>query len=206
VAIAKRVRGFERVIEECHPAFVGENCVTFRDLIRGRLEVAIGLETVQRDVLQKLNKRMTLEQFSSAASLLHDHYIDIRTFILVQPPFMRTEESLHWARRSLDFAFDCNATVATLIPTRGGNGTMEVLADSGKFVAPRLKVLEGAAAYGLELGRGRVFTDLWDVKRAGECEHCFDVRVQRLRTMNRLQNLMPVADCDACGGLRREAD
>ena len=124
-AIATCLRGFQRVIVECHPAFVGERCIAFRDLLRGPLEVAIGLETVHQNVLQKLNKRMTLEQFHAAASLMRSHRIDLRVFILVQPPFMKAEESLHWAQRSTDFAFDCGATAATLIPTRGGNGAME---------------------------------------------------------------------------------
>ena len=102
---------------------------------------------------------------------------------------MKAEEALHWAQRSLDFAFDCGATAATLIPTRGGNGAMESLAEAGMFVAPDLSMLEDAAAYGLGLRRGRVFADLWDVKRGRECAHCFDARVQRLREMNLLQAL-----------------
>ncbi len=205
-AIAARVLNFERVIVECHPAFVSDRCLAFRDLLRGRLEVAMGLETVHTDTLMKLNKRMTLDQFNAAASFLRTHAIDLRVFILVQPPFMKTEESLYWAQRSLDFAFDCGAAAATLIPTRGGNGAMEALAEAGMFVAPQLKVLEDAAAYGLGLRRGRVFTDLWDLKPGRGCAHCFDARVQRLRTMNLRQALTAAVDCDACDGSYQEAD
>jgi archaeosine synthase beta-subunit len=199
-AIAERVRGFERVIVECHPAFVGERCVEFRDLLAGRLEVAMGLETAHPGVLEKLNKRMTLEQFGAAAEFLRSNGMDLRAFVLVQPPFMQPEESLHWAQRSLDFAFDCGATAATLIPTRGGNGAMEALAAAGKFVAPDLSVVEAAAEYGLRLGRGRVFTDLWDVKRGGECAGCFDARLERLRGMNLRQRVTDEVSCAACGG------
>ena len=66
------MRGFERVIVECHPAFVSERCVAFRHLLGGRLEVAMGLETAHPEVLEKLNKRMTLEQFAAAASFLRE--------------------------------------------------------------------------------------------------------------------------------------
>jgi radical SAM enzyme (TIGR01210 family) len=204
-AIAARLQGFERIIVECHPAFVSESCVVFRDLLQGRLEVAIGLETAHRETLDKLNKRMTLEQFRAAASFLRSREIDLRVFILVQPPFMKTEESPHWTRRSLDFAFDCGATAATLIPTRGGNGAMEALAEAGMFVAPRLKMLEDAAEYGLGLMRGRVFADLWELKRDRECPHCFDARVQRLRQMNLRQVLADAVDCDACCGRYQES-
>lgn len=203
-AIAARVRNFDRVIVECHPAFVSEACVAFRDLLAGRLEVALGLETVQPEVLHKLNKRMTLDQFAAAARFLRSHDIDLRTFILMQPPFMRKEEALDWAQRSLDFAVACGATAATLILTRGGNGAMETLAAAGLFAAPELRLLEEAAAYGLRLQRMRVFADLWDVPRGRECAHCFDARVQRLREMNLRQSLSGAVPCDACcrsGGL-----
>ena len=198
-AIAARVRDFERVIVECHPAFVGEQCVAFRDLLAGRLEVAMGLETAHPEVLEKLNKRMTLEEFAAAANFLHSHEIDVRAFILVRPPFMRAEESLHWAQRSLDFAFECGVNAATLIPTRGGNGAMEALAAAGEFAPPALSLLEDAAAYGLGLRRGRVFTDLWNVKRGTECAECFDARVARLREMNLCQALIAAVNCEACG-------
>lgn len=197
-ATAAYLRDFERVIVECHPAFVGEQCLRFRDLLRGRLEVAMGLETANPGVLEKLNKRMTLDEFAAAAGFLRSHEIDSRAFILVQPPFMNGGEALYWAQRSLDFAFECGVGVAILIPTRGGNGAMEALAAAGEFAPPALSLLEDAAAYGLCLQRGRVFTDLWDVKRHMECECCFDSRVERLRAMNLRQSLVDAVICSAC--------
>lgn len=74
------------------------------------------------------------------------------------------------------------------------------------FVAPRLSILEDAAAYGLQLRRGRVFTDLWELKRGQECEECFDARVERLREMNLLQTLIPAVQCPSCSGRQKEAD
>jgi radical SAM enzyme (TIGR01210 family) len=179
-AIAACVRSFERVIVECHPALIGDACLKFGDMLPGRLEVAMGLETAHPEVLERLNKRMTLDQFSTAADFLRRNDIDLRVFILVQPPFMKPEESLFWAQRSLDFAFDCGATAAILIPTRGGNGAMDILAKEGVFTPPRLDLVEEAAEYGIALNRGRVFVDLWDVppERAG-----------RLRTMNLTQTI-----------------
>ena len=67
-AIANRVAGFERVIVECHPALVSENCFRFNELLSGRLEVAMGLETVHPQILDRLNKRMTTDQFAAAAA------------------------------------------------------------------------------------------------------------------------------------------
>ena len=205
VAIAQRVNNFERTIVECHPSLVGESCVEFCNLIASagnRLEVAIGLETAHPQVLEQLNKRMTLEHFSAAADFLRDHEVDLRVFILVQPPFMRVEESLEWAQRSLDFAFDRGATAVTLIPTRAGNGAMEALAKQGEFTAPTLSTVEAAARYGIGLRRGRVFVDLWDMRtRPNACPACIDARVSRLHQMNLSQQILPSVECLRCGGL-----
>jgi radical SAM enzyme (TIGR01210 family) len=176
--VAARVQAFDRVIVESHPALVGQACLRFRDLVEARLEVAMGLETVHPEVLPRLNKRMTLDQFSGAARFLKDHGIDLRVFILVKPPFMKEADAVEWAARSIDFAFDCGATAVSLIPTRAGNGAMEALAAQGDFAPPHLTTVELAFEYGLGLRRGRVFVDLWDMQERDT------TRLARLKEMN----------------------
>ncbi len=199
-AIAECVRSFERVIVESHPALVGDSCLRFRDLLPNKLEVAMGLETAHPELLERLNKRLTLDQFSRAAEFLRSNNIDLRVFILVQPPFMPAEEALIWAQRSLDFAFHCGATAATLIPTRGGNGAMETLTRQGDFSTPPLETLESAIEYGIELARGRVFSDLWDIERKQDGCICFAARTVRLHQMNLAQNITPRVICEQCKG------
>jgi radical SAM enzyme (TIGR01210 family) len=196
--IAQSVAEFERVIVECHPSLVGTRCLQFREELTCKLEVAMGLETVHPKILERLNKRMTIEDFAAAARYLKEHDIDLRVFILVKPPFMPEEEAVDWAKRSLDFAFDCGATAATLIPTRAGNGSMEELAAVGSFAPPRLETVETAASYGLSLNRGRVFVDLWDLSVPGNCSGCFRERVARLKGMNAEQRIVPLVACGAC--------
>ena len=198
-AIAAMVRHFERVIVECHPALVGDSCLKFRDQIEGRLEVAMGLETAHADALERLNKRMTLEQFASAATFLKGSGVAMRAFVLVQPPFVPVDEAELWLRRSVDFAFDCGATAVSLIATRGGNGAMNALAEQGQFIPPGLASLESAAQYAVECRRGRGFADLWDVQRIAACGDCADARIERLRRMNLSQVVLPRRPCDSCG-------
>jgi len=200
--IAKQTANFERVIVECHPSLIGQSCFQFASKIIAKLEVAMGLETVHPQILAKLNKRMTTDDFVKSADLLRKNNIDLRVFILVKPPFMREEESLEWAARSLDFAFDCGATAATLIPTRAGNGAMEALEAAGDFSPPRLTTLEAAATYGLTLNRGRVFADLWDLNPATACPHCYQSRIDRLRTMNLHQIIPAPIACRHCEATR----
>jgi archaeosine synthase beta-subunit len=198
-AIASQLTGYERVIVESHPALIGENCLRFRELIAGRLEVAMGLETVHPEILPKLNKGMTLEQFSSAANALRRNAIDLRAFILVKPPFLSEHEALYWAERSLDFAFSCGAIAAALIPTRGGTGALDELAARGDFAPPRIETLEASQEYGLRLQGGRVFADLWDLEKFAVCRSCYTARHNRLREMNLRQTIPGPVECDVCG-------
>ena len=200
-AIASLTAHFERVIVESHPLLIGDPVLHFRDLVGGKLEVAMGLETVHPEAFEKINKRVTLEQFAGAASRLANAAVDLRVFVLVQPPFVPSQEALHWAQRSLDFAFDCGATAVTLIPTRGGNGAMEELAREGNFTSPKLAVVEASLAYGLSLRRGRVFVDLWDLDRISACPECYGPRLRRLSQINLSQVSTAPEMCSRCGGL-----
>ena len=78
-----------------------------------------------------------------------------------------------------------------MIPTRSGNGSLDALAAHGEFAEPSLSVLEDAVAFGLALGRGRVFADLWDLERFRRCGACFAARAARLAAMNRGQRSLP---------------
>jgi uncharacterized Fe-S cluster-containing MiaB family protein len=136
-------------------------------------------------VLARLNKRMTIESFRSAADFLARHDIDLRVFILLRPPFMTESEGVEWACRSLALAADCGATACSIIPTRGGNGAMEALGSDA--APPSLRSLERVLEHGLSMAGGmRVFADLWDVARLFDCE-CSPARAGRIAAMNRTQ-------------------
>ena len=197
-AIAERVCSFDRVIVECHPALVNVSCLRFRDRLDGELEVALGLETAHPGVLEKLNKRLTPEQFSRAAKFLRRNGIALRVFVLVKPPFLGEADALEWVKRSIDFAFECGTGVVSLIPTRLGNGAMEALAAAGEFSPPRLATLEAALAYGIDQNRGRVFGDTWDLENFSNCPGCFAARAIRLREMNLRQVTLPPIRCQVC--------
>jgi radical SAM enzyme (TIGR01210 family) len=201
--IAETVAGFERVIVESHPAFLSgayrERCLRFGDLIPGQLEIAVGLETAHPQVLGRLNKKMTLDAFRLAADFLAEHDIALRVFVLLSPPFMRADLAVEWACRSLDLAAECGATVATVIPTRGGNGAMEAIGD--QFTSPRLPDLERTIEYGVAINGMRVFADLWNIDRLFDCV-CSPARAIRLAAMNRTQVVAPPVVCTHCGEAR----
>lgn len=196
--IAKRLAKFDRVIVECHPALVGERCLRFNDAILGKLEVALGLETVHPDALAKLNKRVSLDDFSGAASLLTANQIDLRSFVLLQPPFIPESESVEWAKRSVNFSIDCGASISCIIPTRTGNRAMDALAKAGQFKEPTLSQLEDAMDATIGIPNHRVFADLWDLERFSKCPTCFDARRARLEEINNSQVPLDRIVCDCC--------
>jgi hypothetical protein len=190
-AVAALVRGFARVTVESHPALIGARCLRLRDLLDGsELEVAMGLETVHPGVLPRLEKRMTLDDFARAAGLLAREGIRVRAFVLVGTPLLPRGEALGWAKRSTAWAFEAGVSAVSLVPLRGGSPSE----------TPTLADLEEAAAFGLSLGRGKTFADVWDLDLLRDCGACFEVRRERLRRGNARQVLAPRAVCEACGG------
>jgi len=197
-AIARRVAFAAHLIVEAHPRLVGERSLRFRDLLDGSLEVAMGLETIHPEVLPRLNKRFSLDQFAQAASFLTREGIGIRAFVLVKPPFLDDAQAVEWAARSARLAFECGAGVVSLIPTRPGNGALDRLMASGEFSPPSLDVLEQALEQSLQLRGGRVFADTWDLKTFSSCSACFPEREHRLKAINLSQRSLPPVACPKC--------
>ena len=193
--IASLLSGFETILVESHPSFLGDRTLEFAGMLEGQLQVAIGLESVHPDVLPRLNKYMSLEDFRSGVEFLRSNGIQSRAFILLRPPFLSEEEGVEWACRSLDFAFDCGVEVCSVIPVRAGNGALDLLAGDGYFEEPSIASLEQVVEYGIGLGKGLVFADLWDLERFSGCEHCFGRRRERLEWLNRDQQITAPVDC-----------
>ena len=152
--IAELLTPFQTAIVECHPRLIGSRCLAFRDMLRPALRVAMGLETAHPEVLRRLNKGMTLDDFERAAGFLRRNDIGVRAFLLLRPPYLDEDEGVEWAKRSLRYAFDVGVECCVVIPTRDGNGAMERLHAEGLWAPPRLESLEAVLEYGVGLGAG----------------------------------------------------
>lgn len=212
-AVAAAVARYDRVIVESHPALIGPRTRSFLTaLLQHRdpstmegpvLEVAMGLETVHPLALDRINKRMSVDDFTRAASTLAGMGVALRVFLLVAPPFIAPADQDEWLMRSIDTALACGATAVSLIPTRHGNGAMDRLASDGAFTPPHLRNLERSFALALTRPRpagARVFADIWDLERFASCLHCLPGRRDRLRTMNLEQRPQAAVVCTHCEG------
>lgn len=198
--ISRLLDHFQTVIVENHPKLCNQRCLDFADRCTGQLEVALGLETSHEPTLRSLNKQMTSAEFASACEFLLAHGIRLRSFVLLRPPGVSETEAIEQAIESVKFAFNCGVNCCAVIPTRSGNGIMDVMQAEGRFSPPSLSSLETVIDETLAWNRGRVFADLWDAEQFADCRTCAPERLSRLQRMNLNQQVLPQVDCSACGG------
>jgi radical SAM enzyme (TIGR01210 family) len=196
--IAELSAAFAGVTVESHASTIGPATLEFARRLTGRLEVAMGLETIHPVAAAQLNKRLDPAAFARAARLLADNDIDLRVFVLLGTPHLPAAESVEWTVRTVEHAVQCGASVVSIIPVRGGNGEMERLAELGAFTPPVLSQLEAALDRCVELP-AVVTADLWDVAQLPGCAPCRDGRIARLRRLNESGATEPRISCAECG-------
>jgi uncharacterized Fe-S cluster-containing MiaB family protein len=190
---------FAAITVESHANTIGERTLEFARRISGRLEVAVGLETIHPAAAAQLNKRLDLARFDSAARFLPDNGIDLRVFVLLGTPYVPADETVAWTVRTVEYAVEQGASVVSIIPVRGGNGELERLQELGHFTPPTLSQLEESLDLSLQFTSAVVTADLWDVDRLAACEHCRAERAERLRRVNVSGRPESRVSCSVCG-------
>ena len=197
-SIAALLQPFDRVTVECHPRLVGRRCLEFADRIPGRLEVAMGLETADAAALARLNKRMTLDDFDSAAARLTSAGIAVRAFVLLPAPFVPPARAVGSALDAVRHAVDRGARHVTLIPGRDGNGAMDGLREQGLWAPPALELIEEATESCARNPGAVITVDLWDIDRCRACRRCRPARIARLQHFNLTGDPGPPVRCRTC--------
>ena len=200
IGIATLAAPFADVTVESHANTIGRKTAAFAESISGRLEVAVGLETIHPVAAAQLNKRLDLMRFDSAARFLSENGIDLRVFVLLGAPCVPPEESVAWTARTVEYAVERGASVVSIIPVRGGNGELERLQALGDFTPPTLLELEAALNECAQFTSTVVTADLWDAGRLPACELCRAGRIERLRRLNITGHAEPHVACSVCGG------
>ena len=182
--LAELAARFQSVTVESHANTVGPLTLEFAALLAGRLEVAIGLETIHPAAAARLNKKLELTEFDRAAEFLRAHDLDLRVFVLLGTPHIAPAESVEWTVRSVEYAAARGARSVAIIPVRGGNGELERLQELGEFVPPTLGQLEQALELCQSIRSAVVTADTWDLERLSGCPACRAQRVARIRSLN----------------------
>lgn len=206
-AIAALLLPFAQVVVECHPRLIGARTERFAARLAendsaasapGRLQVAMGLETVHPQALPRLGKAMTLDDFAGATERLQAIGCGVRAFVLVGAPYVPGDQAAEWAVHSAAWAFAKGVEHVSLIPVRSDHDALRVPADRGELVQPAPTCLEDAFDRCLALGAGVVTVDTWDVDRLLRCDGCREARRARLQRMNLSGSVEPRVPCDRC--------
>ena len=72
---------------------------------------------------------------------------------------------------------------------------MDFLSENKMFTPPDIRSLEHVIEYGLQLNKGRVFSDVWDIDLFAGCSKCKAKRKERLIQMNHDQNISQTVTC-----------
>jgi archaeosine synthase beta-subunit len=197
--IASLVEDYDRVVVENHPLISSDQILEFAGRLNGKLEVAMGLETVEPTALRNLNKQLNVEDVRRATERLVNSEIDVRLFVLLRPPGLSESAGIEWCLASLEAARSWGVRHVSIIPVRGGNGAMEFLQSNGNFEPPLASSLEHVLDESLQKSAMVVAADLWDWQRLrGLCDACCQTRYQRLLQMNLNQTTAPKIPCE-CG-------
>lgn len=198
LGMAQLVSAFSAVTVESHASTIGLRTLSFAQQISGRLEVAMGLETIHPVAMAHLNKRLDLPRFERAASFLVANDIDLRVFVLLGAPWVHGSEVVSSTVQTVEYAVAQGASVISIIPVRGGNGEMERLQAAGHFAPPGMSQLEAALDACLHFSNAVITADLWDIEQLSACEHCRLARVERLRRLNASGHAEPRMVCSQC--------
>ena len=198
-AIAKLAERFSALTVESHASMIGQRAVELAREITGRLEIAIGLETIHPTALTQLNKRLDLPRFDRAAAFLSDNDIDLRVFVLLGAPFIPRNESVEWTVRTVEHAARAGASIISIIPVRGGNGEVERLEKIGEFAPPSMSELEQSVDECAAIRGTAITVDLWAISRLSLCEHCSSQRIERLERFNLTGHVEQRIECHYCG-------
>ncbi len=195
--IASLVEAFDRVIVENHPRLLTRTIHEFASRIGGKLEVAMGLETIEPQVLSSLNKQLTVEDVQRAVEWLEQSGIDSRLFVLLRPPGLDEQSAVDWCQTAIDAARSWGVRHVSIIPVRTGNGAMEYLNSIGQFEPPRASSLEQVLNQNVGRSSMIVTADLWDWHRLrGLCDKCSVTRRTNLERVNFSQRPTAYVNCE----------
>lgn len=114
-----------RLLFETLPEFVtDESLAPLRDVFGGDLEVALGLESTQPQVLQRLvNKGSTPAEYLAAASHVRTRGFSPKAYLLLKPPYLSEGEAIRDVLESVRLAAPAFDTLS-VNPVHIQNGTV----------------------------------------------------------------------------------
>lgn len=159
--ILQLLRGFEKVVVECHAKLLGPRAFDFADRLAGRLQIAMGWETAHAATLAALNKGLELRDLQRAGHTLRERGIHHRAFVLMGLPGIPVGEESAWVERTCECALEAGAEQVVLIPLRRQPGA------PAAQVELSLEQIAATCQRCARLDANAILIDLWDLERFG---------------------------------------
>jgi radical SAM enzyme (TIGR01210 family) len=130
-----------KIVLESRPEFVNEEIVyEIKKRVPDKfVEIAMGLEVLDDFYrIACINKGFRLEQFKKAATIIKKH-LNLKSYVLLKPPFLTEREGIEEAIRTIEFAFAIgSSTVSLEACTIQKNTLAEYLSDRNDYSTPWL--------------------------------------------------------------------
>ena len=122
--IAKH-KQIERIIFETHYTTVNENiCSEIRTLFPDKeVELELGLETVNEQSMNIINKKIDLEKFKEKVKIAHKYDFQVEANIFVGIPFLTIEDRIKDCVETIDWAYYNDIDYVVLFPCNLKRGT-----------------------------------------------------------------------------------
>jgi len=192
-AIAAAVEDLALVVVEARSENA-HRALDLAPLLRGQLEVAIGLEVADDAHLRRLGKPTTVARFREAAAILRGASISLRAFVLVQPPFVSGDAARRLAFATFDLARAEGARVVSLLPVVSEHSPMEELRVKGDFTEISVEDYFDVVALCVGSGGTVVLAEIGALDRLPGCPACRARRTAALARLN-ATGLLTGVDC-----------
>ncbi len=200
-----------RLLFESRPEFVTEQSLQEIFSVHDKIELALGLESANDAVLDhSISKGFHFSDYEQAADLAHAHGADVRTYVLLKPPFLSEAEAIADSIATMRAAATTSETLS-LNPVNVQRGTLvEKLWKSWAYRPPWLwSVLEVMkASQGLSK---RVVSDPsggGKERGAHNCGECDGIILDSLKrySLNQDHGELGSPECDCHESWRTELD
>lgn len=183
------------LVLESRPEFITEERMyEIKKLLHDKyVEIAVGLELVD-DFLRYIciNKGFSLKQYDNAASIA-TRYINLRTYVMLKPPFLSEREAIQQAVKTIEYAFKAGSTTVSLEACTVQDYTLVQYLSERKAFQPAwlwsiIEVVRRTAHLGnLIIGLFQFYPS--PVHVPYNCPHCSVQVMEAIKEYNRTLNL-----------------
>jgi radical SAM enzyme (TIGR01210 family) len=207
-AIMEAFPSAKRILFESRPEFV--TAEELSTLPNDRIQVALGLESANDDILRKcIQKGFLVEDYVRAASLLKEREIPVRTYLLLKPPFLTERQAMQDTIKSIEFAAPYSESIS-INPINVQKDTMvEKLWRRGDYRPPWLFSLVEVLKAGKTLTEKRVFSSpsgAGSLRGVHNCEKCDASYIEAVKRHSFSQDVKEFEnlDCECRGRWQTE--